>query len=278
MARLTVTMIDVGWGDCILLEFEKDGQDPRYALIDCNDRPNQRLALSFVKRHLQTKQVDWRNRRHFFDFVLLTHGHDDHSRGLKQMMSEFETKWFWYPKSGHPGLAGLLRYANRSAKVDAHQSVDETKLLPDFGDVSMKILWPPHSPTGPHDPNDENNNSVVMALTLADVSFVLTGDCKASNWPSIVSKLPVNLKVIQVPHHAAKNGMFDSSGGTPWLDAIASNVEIGMSCHISPHKHPHPDVITELNSQARSYFRTDEHYHVSFSTDGATVKKKWSRV
>lgn len=278
MATLKVTIIDVGWGDSILLEFQKQGNEPRFALIDCNDSTRLKSSFAYVKRYLQTAEVDWEARFPLFDFVLLTHGHDDHSRGLKAMIAEFRTDHFWYPKSDHPGVAQLLRFANRSTKVNRHQSVDDTKVLPDFGDVKLEVLWPPHNNAGPHDTNDENNNSVVLSLTLDTVTFVLTGDCQAENWSNITARLPATLKMFQVPHHAAENGLFDAHGDTPWLDAIANDVQLGMSCHISPHKHPHGDVVGELDNKGFTYFRTDKHYHVTFSTDGTNVETQWSRI
>jgi beta-lactamase superfamily II metal-dependent hydrolase len=110
---------------------------------------------------------------------------------------------------------------------------------------------------------------VVLALTLGQVTFLLTGDCEASNWPQIVGELPnlTGLAVFQSPHHGAVNGVFDGAA-TPWLDALPAGTRIAMSSHIRPHNHPAPEVVQELDNRGIEPFRTDRHYHVMFRTDG----------
>jgi competence protein ComEC len=273
MSKLSVTIIDVGWGDSILIESVSNTGQTHYALVDCNDTSVQRSSYLFVKRFLERRGVDLTNGQRIFDFVLLTHGHADHANGIQAMMSAFKTNWFWYPKSvDYGGFAKLIQYANKyPQKVNLHQAVDNTKLLPDLGEVGLKALWPPYTSSGVFDTNNENNNSIVLALTLGQVSFILSGDCEADNWDQISGDLPglPGLAVFQTPHHGAVNGVFAENGDTPWLDVLPGGTRIAMSSHIRPHNHPAPDVIQELANRNIEPFRTDLHYHLTFSTDGA---------
>ena len=273
MSTLSVTLIDVGWGDSILLESVTTAGERHFALVDCNDTTYLRSSYLYVKRYLEREQVDVDAVPWVFDFVLLTHGHTDHARGIQSMMSEFRTDWFWYPKSvAHGGFAKLLNYANKyKTKVVQHQSIHNTSVLPKLGDAQVDVLWPPYTEDGPYDPDEENNNSVVMALTLDQVSFVLTGDCEAENWHQIIPELVQipSLAVFKVPHHGAVNGMFDGQGHTPWLDALPAGVKLAISSHIRPHKHPAPSVVQKLEDHNFEPFRTDLHYHLTFTTDGS---------
>ncbi len=59
--------------------------------------------------------------------------------------------------------------------------------------------------------NNENDNSVVLAITLGQVVFVLTGDAEADGvWTHIASQIPANTRFFKVPHHGSANGIFTS--------------------------------------------------------------------
>jgi len=280
MPELSVTMIDVGWGDCILVDSKGGNGVHRFGLIDCNDYERQRSALPFVKRYFERLSIDWNTIQHNFEWVLLTHGHADHARGLKEMLNTFGTRHFWYPKSVASTTYGvLLEYAGRSNRVQHHQAVDETKILsaPEvIFDAQLRILWPNWNQI---DNNNENNNSVVMAMTLGGISFVLTGDAEAENWPAIVPRLPTNLTYLQVPHHGGRNGVFDPANTTPWLNQLnPKRTRLIMSSHVVPHGHPHPDVVAEFANRHFVAYRTDRNYHVTLTTDGQKVAVGYSHA
>lgn len=281
MASLSVTLIDVGWGDSILIESLEDSGARHFGLVDCNDYETERSSLIFVKRHLERALIDHEASRPNFEWVLLTHGHADHARGLKRMLQAFGTRHLWYPKSVPSTTYGsLLDYANHSTRVQHHQAVDASKILDpsvSFGAVSMQILWPDWDQV---DSSNENNNSVVLVLTLGQVSFVLTGDAEAEKWATIAPRLPATVKVFQVPHHGGRNGLFaPGAGGTPWLDhLVAANTQLALSSHIKPHGHPHPDVVNAIAGANFQAFRTDVQSHLTFSTDGIAVRVQFSHV
>lgn len=280
MPELSVTLIDVGWGDSILVQSTDDSGDHRFGLIDCNDYERQRTALPFVKRHFERLGIDWKDQDHNFEWVLLTHGHADHARGLKEMLRTFGTRHFWYPKSVASTTFGvLLDYANRSVNVLHHQAVDESKIL-DEPEVTfhagLRVLWPNFDQI---DTSNENNNSVVLAITLGEVSVVCTGDAEAENWPEIIPRLPAHPTYLQVPHHGGRNGVFSPDDETPWLDHLrARNTRLVMSSHVVPHGHPHPDVVTELTNRRFVHYRTDSNYHVTLTTNGDKVRVGYSHV
>ena len=275
MSKLRMTLIDVGWGDSILLEFENDAGHTSYGLIDSNDTSTLPSSRVFLRRYFE-RQERWPTKApRLFDFVLLSHFHSDHYQGLKPLLRLFGTERFWYPKTHRRDQAGaLLSYCNSSSKVRQHEALDTTKLLPVLHGTAMKVLWPRPDRISP--PDEENDNSVVLALTLDNVTFLLTGDAEEAVWHEISRQIPDTTRVVKVPHHGSRNGTFDGNQGTPWLDACPAETQLGVSSHLRPHGHPHDEVIWAFAARNHRYYRTDRHYHVTFETDGTNVQVTYS--
>jgi hypothetical protein len=127
---------------------------------------------------------------------------------------------------------------------------------------------------------------------------VTTGDCEADNWkrqpgggPWTVPLPSQHLKIVQVPHHGAQNGLFDSSNGTPMLDHVRDlhaaqpsvSPMLAASCHPQPHGHPDPSVASLLDTHnvggrfpssvpGINWLRTDQNLHYTLWTDGSAVR------
>jgi len=265
----------VGWGDSLLLESKDDAGNDSYALIDSNDTSTLRSSHLFLKRFFEKKNVTIPSSSHIFEWVLLTHSHADHGQGLKKILRDFGSARFWYSRSGNnPAFfADLLRYAKRSMRVGQSDIVDTSKVLPSFGAATMQALWPNPGSVS----SNENDNSVVIAITLGKVSFVLNGDAEADGvWAQIAGQIPPDTMFFKVPHHGAENGTFTTAGTTPWLNSLRPGSAVGISSHVTPFQHPDSRVIAALPTNTT--YRTDQHYHVTVETDGSTVQVSYSHV
>lgn len=268
-------MIDVGWGDSILLESEQGDGNCAYALIDSNDTTTSRSTYIFLKRFFEKKRQIVPSESPIFDWVLLTHAHADHGQGLQRILKDFGTSRFWYSRSlNRPAFAGaLLRYAARSSRVGQDDALDSSALLPSFGAASLQVIWPHPGVLS----QNENDNSIVLVITFGNVSFVLTGDAEAEGtWQKIAGHIPSSTRFFKVPHHGAANGMFTGTGTSPWLVALPQSAAIGISSHVRPFDHPDPNVISALGS--RPIYRTDRHYHITVETDGNAVQVSYTHL
>ncbi len=275
MSTLRVTLIDVGWGDSLILEtLDAAGNPPHYALIDSNDTSTLRSSHIFLKRFFERQGLSIPTSKPLFEWILLTHAHTDHGQGLKRIMKDYGTKQFWYPKAKEQPLffTALLKYAQKSKRVVHHQAIDNTKMLPNFGNVPIDILWPPRNLL----PSNENNNSVVLMFRLGSITLILTGDAEADVWTQIASKIPTGTVLFKVPHHGADDTMSDDSQQTTWLDQLGPASKLAISSHIRPHEHPSSAVVSKLNQSGLAYYRTDKHYHITFETDGQQVQVQYS--
>jgi beta-lactamase superfamily II metal-dependent hydrolase len=278
LSQLIATLIDVGWGDSILLESRDSSGKSHYGLIDSNDTATLRSSYIFLKRFFERKKITIPATGRLFEWVLLTHAHADHGQGLKRILKEFGTKRFWYPEpaANPPFFADLLGYAAKAQnqRVGQCDLIHTNRILPQFGSVFLDVLWP----TQGLKPANENNNSVVLTATLGNVCFVFTGDAEADGvWSNIASQIPSKTRFFKVPHHGSDNGTFDSARKTPWLKYLPKNANVAISSHISPFKHPSTTVVGALTSLGITY-RTDEHYHVRVETDGKSVEVTYSHV
>ncbi|MCK5805095.1 MAG: hypothetical protein KAI66_19835 [Lentisphaeria bacterium] len=290
MSKLAVTLIDVGWGDSIFIEAIDASGQSRYGLIDSNDEGDHNSTLVFLRKFFRLTEKQIKARRPVFDFVMLSHDHSDHGVGLKRILSLFGAEHFWYPKipEDQAGtLSTLLGYVTSHwgrQRVSRAQAVDSVRDLPGcpaLGDVVLDVLWPDEDYYQSDD--DPNNNSIVLALTLDQVTFLMTGDAELPVWSRIARKIPASTKVVKLPHHGSVNGTYENDQ-SPWLDMCdPGRVKLGISCHptyprgFPSHPHPHQEVVDELDARGFTYFRTDENYHITFSTDGQNVSVKAAR-
>jgi len=283
MSYLKVTLIDVGWGDSILIEAsDKNGSRPRFALIDANDSEHNNYLPSwtFLRKHFGSRENEFDTRKPFFDFIMLSHDHADHGSGLMRVMKKYGTNKFWYSKSRirrGSVLPDLIAYVNNGRVQISHQAIDNGINIGKLGDIDMDVMWPQPDQI---DPNP-NNNSIVLSLKVHNTTFLLTGDAEGRVWDQIASDIPDNISFLKVPHHGSENGTIYHRG-TPWvdrLDDIQPPTHLGISCHPNfpgRYKFPNTNVLKRFDERPYPCYRTDMHYHITFTADFSGVRVKYS--
>lgn len=272
MSQLKIILIDVAWGDSIFLEAIDDNDDEHYALIDSNDTVNYKSSLIFLRRYFQRKFGHSSIDKPLFDWVMLSHAHLDHGQGLKEIMRFFGAKNFYYPKSvENSSLAHLQSYCNRAQIT--HQAIDNNRVFPDLGNVNIDILWPNEDDIS----DNENDNSIILALQLHNQTCMLTGDAEEDVWNVIKTQIPDNTVFFKVPHHGSRNGSLDHSQNETWSTECANDVLLAMSTHNRPHNHPHQEVLDLFDQRGFTCLRTDDHYHLEITVDANGLTSKYSQ-
>ena len=271
MSSLKIILINVGWGDSILLETTDDNGQETYAMIDSNDSSNYKSSLIFLRRYFQRKFNTSTINKPLFDWVMLTHAHMDHGEGLKEIIRTFGTNRFYYSKSVlNSNLAHLQEYANRTGI--AHQAIDNNRVFPNFGDVQIEVLWPNEDEIS----DNENNNSIVLALKLHQQTCMLTGDAEEEVWNVIKNQIPNDTVFFKVPHHGSRNGSLDQQGQGTWTTNCSNQAFLGISTHNRPFNHPHQEVIDLFTNAGYTFGRTDDNYHVQIVMDANGVTTKYA--
>lgn len=231
---LVVTMLDVGQGDCIVI------QTPSKQTILIDAGPLQRNFLTKKVVQDAGRQVVGPALRYFgistIDLAVLTHPDLDHNGGYAFLERQFHFKeMIKSPKSFS----------------------SETLTLRDG--VTLQLFYP--------DPmaSSKNDGSIAMRLSYKEVSFLFTGDLEMAGEQYLVAQHGDKLKstVYKLGHHGSK------TSSTPvLLDHAQSQVGLVSSGRRNRYGHPHKSVISTCENRDMQMFRTDHHGAVTLSSDG----------
>ena len=261
--RLTVTFLDVGTGDAILVQAPGNHN----LLIDGGGTYDGRFDVGARV----VAPVLWDRHIRHLDLVALTHTHPNHARGLVSLMRLFPTQHLL--TNGTPMRDGYLRdilAASERWNTRRHTAPGGRREW-QWGDLRLTVLSPPSSVELAHaswNPKSENDRSLVLLLQYGEVRILLTGDIQhaTERW-LLAHRKELQADVMQVPHHGSRTSTLpDFVRRVGPRDGIIS---LGAG---NPYGHPHPEVLETLNEEKVQVWRTDIHGAVTVSTDGATYE------
>jgi competence protein ComEC len=249
--RLTVTVMDVGQGDAILIE----GPEGHKVLVDggpSGDAVSEALGreLPFWDREL--------------DMVVLTHPQDDHLMGLLTVLERYDVgEVMASPATADSAAFAEWRAMIEREKIPYHEAVPGEWI--DMGQgASLRVLAP--AVDAVEDGADLNDSSLVLKLAWGSVSFLLPGDLEADGEAALLaSGGDLRATVLKVPHHGA-----DTSTTDPFLAAVQPLVSVISVGEDNSFHHPSPSTIDKLDQTV--LYRTDENGRVRFSTDGKSLR------
>ena len=245
-ANLKVHFIDVGQGDCILIE---DGTSAM--LIDAGNPENGPDIVSYIK-NLGIEKLN---------FVLATHPHADHIGGMADVINAFDVEKIIMPKATHTTRTFenlLLTIQNKGLKITAPIPGTEYKL----GNASFTILAPNSSSY-----EDLNNYSVVVKLNYGSTPFLFTGDAEATSENEILARgYDVKADVLKIGHHGS-----NSSTTERFLDAVSPQYAVICVGAGNSYGHPAPETLSKLAERGIKVYRTDEVGTIVATSDGKSI-------
>jgi competence protein ComEC len=268
--RLVVDVIDVGEGDCILIETPSG----RTMLIDGGGSRNESVESDVgeqvVVPFLRSRGIGEIN------VLLITHPHGDHVGGLSAVLRNCRVDTVLdgdvlpYPSKTYQLLLAQIR-ADHIAYHKARRG--ETV---DFGDgVRGVVLSPPPGVlafgTGLDD-KTINNYSAVIRLTYGRRAFLFDGDAEAEAEQTMLNYYGAAYLAsdfLKVGHHGSKNASSDA-----WLSAVHPSIG-AISCgYHNIFGHPHPDTLARLAAHHVQVFRTDLDGTIEVVSDGNTLSAR----
>jgi len=246
--RLTVTVMDVGQGDAILVE------SPTGHRILVDGGPSGRA----ISEALGRETPFWDKG---FDLVVLTHPEEDHLNGLVTVLERYDVERIL----ASPVESDSDAYRAWREAVE-HEGATYDEAAPgewfDLGrGARLEVLGPPTQPVEGGD-DKLNNNSVVLRLTWGEVSFLLPGDLEKAGEEALLSEgEELRSTVLKVAHHGSAYAT-----GDPLLAAVHPAVAVISVGADNWYGHPSPQVLERLEDSL--VYRTDLNGRVKLSTDG----------
>ncbi|MEO8481277.1 MAG: DNA internalization-related competence protein ComEC/Rec2 [Acidobacteriota bacterium] len=259
---LRLTVIDVGQGDALLVQFASgrsllvDG-GPSSEAFDSGER-----VVTPTLWALGVRRLDW---------LAFTHADLDHIGGTMAVADTFGPREVW---EGVPVPRDERRARLRTAALERGQIWRQLRAgdIFDVGDVSVEVMSPPV-------PDWErqrvrNDDSLVLRIRDGDVELLLTGDIGQA----VEAALPVNkglepaLRILKVAHHGSR-----SSSSDDFVKRYAPDLALISVGRNNTFGHPSPEVVRRFRDVGAAIARTDEEGAISVETDGREIRvKTWS--
>ena len=262
--ELTVTMLDVGQGDAILIKTAE-----QTVLIDTSDLDEQEKLRAELKK-AQVKRIDK---------LILTHPHADHIGGVDGVvLKDYEVGEVY--DNGMPSKSKVyLNYMKKlKQKNIPRHALTAGEVLNFGGGVSFKVLSPPKEvvekgskSTDNHDPNNE---SVVGKLIFGNFSMMFTGDAEQQAEKVMVDNFAGDLRstLLKAGHHGSK-----TSSSAAFLRAVQPEGVL-ISCGAgNDYGHPHKQTMKKYQSLKLKIYETDLNGTIVVTSDGKSYKIKPER-
>ena len=261
--NLTLTFIDVGQGDSILIEFPKG----KRMLIDGGGLYEDRFDIgkNVIAPFL------WKKKIRRIDFLVLTHPDPDHLKGLNFIASHFSIGQFW-----DNGLRSDSEFYSRLEETLLRKKVDRfflSEKTPQkiINGVQISFLNPPgkvESHRVGRNTSFFNNHSLVMKLLFKNIKVLLTGDIeKEVEYRLIREGYSLRADILKIPHHGS------ASSSTPlFLEKVKPTYAILSVGERNIGRLPHPEVLKRYEHLGSTIFRTDRHGAITVVTNGETIE------
>jgi competence protein ComEC len=255
-ANLTMTAIDVGQGDSILLTFPHNES----LLIDGGKEVEGPRVVSYLHSVGITH----------LDGIVATHPDSDHIGGLITVLNSVPVDHVYdvgLPKSSATYATFLQLVAQKNISYTQSRAGDSIAM---DSDTTILIVNPPQPISTTEVP--DNGHSIVMKVTYQRVSYLLTGDAESSAEARMISMYNCSAYVLKVGHHGS-----GSASSATFLRAVMPHIAVISVGANNSYGHPAPQALARLAAANTTVYRTDTQGTIIVTTNGLTVDARTAR-
>lgn len=252
LESLSVHYIDVGQGDCILIESGNENM-----LIDCGESSESDEVTAYLKEHNISE----------INYLVGTHPHSDHMGGMSAIVDNFEIDNFYMPYLPDSDIPTtkyfeklLVSLEKKNISIKNPDTGDKFRL----GDAEIVVVAPNQQKY-----SNTNNYSIGMILTHGDNSFIFTGDAEESAEEEMIANgLLKDIDVYKAGHHGSS-----TSSSKAFLDVIKPEYAVIMCGTGNSYNHPNDDAIERISEYVpeENIMRTDFKGSIVAVSDGKTI-------
>lgn len=243
---LTVTFLDVGQGNSVLVENEG-----AYMLIDGGDRD----YSSYVVSYLKNQGVEE------LDYVVSSHYDADHLNGVIGALHAFscETLLAADYTTDTKVYQSLLSVVDEKDIELVYPKMGDTYT---FGEAEFTIVCP-----DTYDYSEDNDNSVGIRLQYGENSFLICGDAGEKVEKMMVqSGLTIESDVYLASHHGSAN-----SSSMAFLEAVRPKAVVISAGRENSYGHPTAAVLENIRTAGAALYRTDLQGTIVVTSDGTQL-------
>lgn len=228
----SVTALDVGQGQCILLQ-----SGGMTAVVDCGGQRGAADGELAVRKLLMSGED-------YVDALILTHYDTDHVGGVEQLLARIPVGRLFLPDL-EPDNENRAQILTAAYLRDVPVTFVTEDLELQFSGGSLRIFAP--------GPETDSNSGLSALMSAAECDILITGDMSAAGERDLLAReeLP-ELEVLVAGHHGSR-----TSVSRELLEALRPAAVL-ISVGENRYGHPAQEVLDRIAAVGAQVFRTDQ--------------------
>lgn len=244
--EIVLHFIDVGQADCILIMTPEGNM-----LVDSGTNSSE----AKLKSYLYDLDIE------SFEYLVLTHPHDDHIGGADMIVKEFDVENVIMTDADEDidmyiSLLSLIE----DRDINLIEAVSGESFY--VGDCKSTII----APNKDYEEYDEvNSTSVVLKCEFGECSVILTGDAETDSEAEMIAEYGdfLDCDILKLGHHGSK-----TSSSYRFLEITSPEYAIACCGKDNTYGHPAAEVVYRLNLFGIQLLRTDKEGSIIFTCNG----------